>query len=58
MKFNHQSKGVIMFLEVYFRLLSIDSAGEIGVTDRWSCLPKISDEKGIKKVSLWISICI
>ena len=44
LQLNHQSKGVIIFLEIYFRLLSIDSADElyeIGVTDLRLCFPKM-----------------
>ena len=29
LQWNHQSKGVMIFLEMYFRLLSIDSADEL-----------------------------
>ena len=29
LQLNHQSKGVMIFLEMYFRLLSIDSADEL-----------------------------
>ena len=29
LQLNHQSKGVIIFFETYFRLLSIDSAEEL-----------------------------